>query len=69
MLAAIRETLEAADPAHAGRLALEAEGVQILGLDEEGDDRIKRLGTFEVVLTVSAELEPVRREVSVVAEE
>lgn len=50
-------------------MALEADGVAILGLEDEGEDRIKRLGTFEVLITAGRDLEPVRRTVEVVAEE
>ncbi|KAI2621151.1 hypothetical protein GGR54DRAFT_90723 [Hypoxylon sp. NC1633] len=67
VLALVKESLTA-DRSQGGRVALEADGVAILGLDE-GEDRIKRLGTFEVLITVSKDLEPVRREVRVVAEE
>ncbi|CAJ2513134.1 Uu.00g012530.m01.CDS01 [Anthostomella pinea] len=70
ILALIKEKLLAAD-AQGSRVALEAEAITILGLDEEGDsdDRIKRLGTFEVLISPGRDLEPVRRVVEVVAEE
>ncbi|KAI1759564.1 hypothetical protein GGR53DRAFT_513189 [Hypoxylon sp. FL1150] len=68
VLAAVKERLLAADPSQGGRVALEAEGVAILGLDA-GEDRIKRLGVFEVLISAGRDLEPVRREVKVVAEE
>ncbi|KAI0841151.1 hypothetical protein F5Y06DRAFT_260807 [Hypoxylon sp. FL0890] len=67
ILAVIREKLLEADPSRGGRIALEAEGIEIQGL--EGEDRIKHLGTFEVLISASKDLEPVRREVKVVAEE
>ncbi|KAI2620685.1 hypothetical protein GGS26DRAFT_594785 [Hypomontagnella submonticulosa] len=69
ILALIRERLLEADPSRGGRVALEADGVAILGLEDEGEDRIKRLGTFEVLITAGRDLEPVRRTVEVVAEE
>ncbi|OTA99684.1 hypothetical protein M426DRAFT_324932 [Hypoxylon sp. CI-4A] len=70
ILSVIKETLLEADPSNGGRIALEAEGVEILGLNaDEGEDRIKRLGIFEVLIWASKEFEPVRREVRVVAEE
>ncbi|RYP65136.1 hypothetical protein DL769_006415 [Monosporascus sp. CRB-8-3] len=50
------------------RVALEAESVLILGLDA-GEDRIKRLGTFEVDISPGKGLEPVRRTVEVIPEE
>ncbi|RYP68201.1 hypothetical protein DL771_006801 [Monosporascus sp. 5C6A] len=50
------------------RVALEAESVVILGL-EAGEDRIKRLGTFEVEISPGKDLEPVRRTVEVIPEE
>ncbi|KAI1417071.1 hypothetical protein F5Y13DRAFT_103901 [Hypoxylon sp. FL1857] len=68
ILAVIREKLLEVDPSQGGRIALEAEGIEIQGL-EEGEDRIKRLGTFEVLISASKDLEPVRREIKVVAEE
>lgn len=68
MLATVKEYLLEADPSQGGRVALEAESVTILGLDA-GDDRVKRLGSFEVLISAGRDLEPVRREVKVVAEE
>ncbi|KAI0109490.1 hypothetical protein GGR51DRAFT_96374 [Nemania sp. FL0031] len=74
ILAMIKERL-LADP-QGSRVALDAESLQILGLDPEhdGENRIKRLGTFEIVITpgVSAdgkEIEPVTRVVQIVPEE
>ncbi|GAW10949.1 hypothetical protein ANO14919_002870 [Xylariales sp. No.14919] len=74
ILALIKETL-LADP-QGGRVALEAESLELLGLDLEhdGENRIKRLGTFEVLIAPGVgangeEIEPVRRLVRVVAEE
>ena len=68
ILSLIREQLLEADPSRGGRVALEAESVEILGLDE-GEDRIKHLGTFEVLITAGKDLKPVSRTVEVVAEE
>ncbi|KAI0388138.1 hypothetical protein F5Y04DRAFT_241731 [Hypomontagnella monticulosa] len=68
ILSLIRERLLEADPSQGGRVALEAESVEILGLDE-GEDRIKHLGTFEVLITAGKDLKPVTRTVEVVAEE
>ncbi|KAI6087782.1 hypothetical protein F4821DRAFT_235205 [Hypoxylon rubiginosum] len=68
VLATVKEYLLEADPSQGGRVALEAESVTILGLDA-GDDRVKRLGSFEVLISAGRDLEPVRREVKVVAEE
>ncbi|KAI1128259.1 hypothetical protein F5Y10DRAFT_240920 [Nemania abortiva] len=74
ILALIREKL-LADP-QGSRVALEAESLEILGLDPEhdGENRIKRLGTFEVLITPGVgadgkEVEPVSRVVEIVAEE
>ncbi|KAI0172240.1 hypothetical protein GGR52DRAFT_460313 [Hypoxylon sp. FL1284] len=68
VLAAIRERLLEANPSQGGRVALEADGVAIRGLDP-GEDRVKRLGTFEVLISAGRDLEPVRRELVVVADE
>ncbi|KAL7627899.1 hypothetical protein AAE478_002094 [Parahypoxylon ruwenzoriense] len=69
ILAAVKEKLLAeGDAAQVSRIALEAEGVQILGLDE-GEDRIKHLGTFDVRISASKDLEPVHLTVVVAAEE
>ncbi|KAI8945619.1 hypothetical protein F4801DRAFT_115059 [Xylaria longipes] len=58
------------------RVALEVESLELLGLDPEhdGENRIKRLGSFEVLIAPGVdsngnEIEPVRRVVQVVAEE
>ncbi|KAI0459700.1 hypothetical protein F5B21DRAFT_455729 [Xylaria acuta] len=58
------------------RVALEVDSLELLGLDPEhdGENRIKRLGTFEVLIAPGVdsngtEIEPVRRVVQVVAEE
>ncbi|KAI1658314.1 hypothetical protein F4813DRAFT_356453 [Daldinia decipiens] len=67
IVALIREKLLEADPAQGGRVALEADGVQIQGL--EGEDRIKHLGTFEVLIFAGKDLEPLVRQVEVVPEE
>ncbi|KAI1386800.1 uncharacterized protein F4822DRAFT_411266 [Hypoxylon trugodes] len=73
VLALIREKVLAADASRGGRLALETGSVTIVGLDKEGEGheegRIKRLGTFEVLISASKDLEPVRRELKVVPEE
>ncbi|KAI0815517.1 hypothetical protein GGR55DRAFT_629204 [Xylaria sp. FL0064] len=74
ILALIKETL-LTDP-QGSRVALEAESLELLGLDLEhdGENRIKRLGTFEVRITpgVGANgqvVEAVTRVVQVVPEE
>ncbi|TGJ80990.1 hypothetical protein E0Z10_g7776 [Xylaria hypoxylon] len=74
ILALIKEKL-LADP-RGSRVALEAESLELIGLDLEhdGENRIKRLGTFEVLIapgvgTNGQEIDPVRRIVQVVAEE
>ncbi|KAI0506238.1 hypothetical protein F5B22DRAFT_624753 [Xylaria bambusicola] len=73
ILAVIKENL-VADP-NGGRVALEDESLEIIGLDPEydGDNRIKRLGTFQVRISpgVGAEgrvIESVSRTVQVVPE-
>ncbi|KAI0011649.1 hypothetical protein F4779DRAFT_193479 [Xylariaceae sp. FL0662B] len=66
ILAAIKERLHA-DSAQSDRIGLTAESIEILGL-EAGEDRIKHLGTFEVLISASKELEPVRQTIEVVAE-
>ncbi|KAI0889349.1 uncharacterized protein GGS22DRAFT_70132 [Annulohypoxylon maeteangense] len=68
ILTVIKEKLLASDPVNGGRVALEASGITIAGL-EEGEDRIKHLGTFKVSVLVAAKLEPVKLNVKVVAEE
>ncbi|KAI1460429.1 hypothetical protein F4805DRAFT_417466 [Annulohypoxylon moriforme] len=68
ILAAIKEKLLESDPAKGGRVALEASGITITGL-EAGEDRIKHLGTFDVLISVSPELDPIELKVNVVAEE
>ncbi|KAK6958317.1 hypothetical protein Daesc_001115 [Daldinia eschscholtzii] len=67
ILAVIRERLLEADPTQGGRVALEAESVEIRGL--EGEDRIKHLGTFDVVISAGKGLDPVVRQVQVVPDE
>ncbi|KAI8962227.1 hypothetical protein F5Y11DRAFT_323285 [Daldinia sp. FL1419] len=67
ILGVIREKLLEADPTRGARIALEAEGVQIQGL--EAEDRIKHLGTFEVLIYPGKDLEPVMRKIEVVPEE
>ncbi|KAK7755514.1 hypothetical protein SLS62_002446 [Diatrype stigma] len=51
-----------------GRVALEEESIKIFGL-EEGEDRIKRLGTFKVEILAGKGLEPVIRTVEVVSDQ
>ncbi|KAI2463287.1 hypothetical protein F4781DRAFT_417151 [Annulohypoxylon bovei var. microspora] len=68
VLAVIKERLLELDPVRGGRIALEAEGIEIRGL-EKGEDRIKHLGTFEVYISVSKDLDPIKLAVNVVAEE
>lgn len=51
-----------------GRVALEEESIEILGL-EAGEDRIKRLGTFKVEISAGKDLEPVIRTVEVVSDQ
>ncbi|KAI1874423.1 hypothetical protein JX265_004631 [Neoarthrinium moseri] len=67
ILAHIREVLQEADQTER-RVGLEADAIAIEGLDL-GEDRIKRLGRFELVITTGRGVEPVRRIVEVVAEE
>ncbi|KAI1373700.1 hypothetical protein F4677DRAFT_428908 [Hypoxylon crocopeplum] len=68
VLAAVKEKLLEADASQGARVALEADGVTILGLPD-GEARVKRFGTFEVLISAGKDLEPVRRELRVVAEE
>jgi hypothetical protein len=65
ILTRIREALLA--DRNGSRVALEAEGITIVGL-EEGEDRIKHLGRWEVDVVTGKGIEPVRRIVEVVAE-
>ncbi|KAF2973411.1 hypothetical protein GQX73_g9 [Xylaria multiplex] len=74
ILSLIKENL-LADP-QGSRVSLEEESLELVGLDLEhdGENRIKRLGTFEVLISPGVgadgrEIEPVRRVVQVVAEE
>lgn len=74
ILAVIKASL-LADP-QGSRVALEPESLELVGLDPEhdGENRIKRLGTFEllIALGVGADgkaIEPVSRVVQVVAGE
>ncbi|KAI1800069.1 hypothetical protein F4811DRAFT_540869 [Daldinia bambusicola] len=70
VLAAVRERLLEADPTQGGRIALDAESVRIEGLGlEDGDDRIKHLGTFDVLIYPAKDSKPVVRQVQVVPEE
>ncbi|KAH6646691.1 hypothetical protein BKA67DRAFT_580255 [Truncatella angustata] len=61
----IREALLA--DRNGSRVALEVDGISIKGL-EAGEDRIKRLGVYEVEIVTGKGLEPVRRTVEVVSE-
>lgn len=65
ILARIKDALSS----HEGgsRVALEAESISILGL-EEGEDRIKSLGVFQVEIYPAKGMQPVRRTVEVVKE-
>ncbi|ETS86916.1 hypothetical protein PFICI_00744 [Pestalotiopsis fici W106-1] len=65
VVARIREALLA--DSNGSRVSFEAEAVSILGL-EAGEDRIKRLGVYEVEIVTGKGLEPVRRTVEVVPE-
>ncbi|KAI1467579.1 uncharacterized protein F4812DRAFT_401674 [Daldinia caldariorum] len=71
ILAAVRERLLEADPAQGGRVALDAESVRIegLGLEGAGDDRIKHLGAYDVLIYPAKDSKPVVRQVQVVPEE
>ncbi|ORY66115.1 uncharacterized protein BCR38DRAFT_338931 [Pseudomassariella vexata] len=64
ILAAIKDALQADQ--NGNRVALEAHGIRILGL-EDGEDRIKRLGRFDVEIETGKGM--VRRSVEVVAED
>ncbi|KAI0444799.1 hypothetical protein F4803DRAFT_228928 [Xylaria telfairii] len=73
ILALIKQQLT--ESPQGSRVALEVESLELLGLDlvHDGENRIKRLGTFEVLITLNVgsdgkKLEPVRRAVQVVAE-
>ncbi|KXJ91840.1 hypothetical protein Micbo1qcDRAFT_161867 [Microdochium bolleyi] len=66
ILGRIAEIL-AADTANGGRAALDQGAVTIVGL-EEGEDRIKRIGVFEVEIVAGKGLEPIIRRVEVVPE-
>lgn len=65
VVALIREALLV--DSNGSRVALEADAISILGL-EAGEDRIKRLGVYEVEIVTGKGLEPVRRTVEVVPE-
>ncbi len=66
ILAVVKEAL--AVDSEGGRVALEEGSISILGL-EEGEDRIKRLGTFEIEISPGKDLDPVRRTVEVVPDQ
>ncbi|KAI1425297.1 hypothetical protein F5Y12DRAFT_379285 [Xylaria sp. FL1777] len=74
ILTQIKESL-LKDP-QGSRVALEAESLELVGLDpvHDGENRIKRLGNFEVLITSGVgangnQLDPVSRVVQVVPEE
>ncbi|KAI1641098.1 hypothetical protein F4809DRAFT_587331 [Biscogniauxia mediterranea] len=68
ILAHVKELLLVGDARRGSRVALDASGVEMAGLDD-GEDRIKRLGTFEVRISAGRGFRPVKRVVSVVADE
>lgn len=65
VVARIREALLA--DSNGSRVAIEADAVSILGL-EAGEDRIKRLGVYEVEIVTGKGSEPIRKKVEVVPE-
>lgn len=65
VLTRIREALLA--DRNGSRVALEVEGVSIKGL-EAGEDRIKRLGLYELEIVTGKGLEPIKRTIEVVPE-
>lgn len=65
VVARIREALLA--DSNGSRVAIEADAVSILGL-EAGEDRIKRLGVYEVEIVTGKGSEPLRKKVEVVPE-
>lgn len=65
ILTRIREALLA--DRNGSRVALEADGIVIRGL-EAGEDRIKRLGLYEVEIVTGKGIEPVTRTLEVVPE-
>ncbi|KAI0205032.1 hypothetical protein F4808DRAFT_320313 [Astrocystis sublimbata] len=74
IIALIKERL--LENSQGSRVALEPESLELLGLDPEhdGENRIKRLGTFELLISPGVNvqgtpLDPVRRLVQVVAED
>ncbi|KAI0595029.1 hypothetical protein F4775DRAFT_605472 [Biscogniauxia sp. FL1348] len=76
ILAHVKELLLVGDARRGSRVALDAAGVEITGLGAgpEGaahhhEDRIKRLGTFEVLISPGKGFRPVKRVVSVVPDE
>jgi ribosomal protein L9 len=48
------------------RVALAAESVEIKGLEHDDGNRIKRLGSFEILIHVEEKRDPVKRIVQVV---
>ncbi|KAI5925329.1 hypothetical protein F4810DRAFT_708714 [Camillea tinctor] len=68
ILAHVRETLLAGDAQRGSRVHLEPTSLEIVGL-ADGEDRIKRLGTFEVLISPGKGYKAVKRSVSVVADE
>lgn len=65
VVARIREALLA--DRNGSRVAVEAEGISIIGL-ETGEDRIKNLGVYEVEIVTGKDVEPLRRTIEVVPE-
>lgn len=65
ILALVREALLA--DRNGSRVALGTDGITFVGL-EEGEDRIKRLGKWQVDIVAGKDVKPVRRHVEVIAE-
>lgn len=66
ILASVKETLFAVSPDN--RTALEAASIKILDL-AEGEDRVKKLGRFQIEIEAGKGLEPIRRSIEVVSEQ
>ncbi|KAH8650156.1 hypothetical protein BX600DRAFT_474198 [Xylariales sp. PMI_506] len=66
VLAHVRQAL--LNDQNGNRVALEAENISILGL-ESGEDRIKRLGRFEVEIVTGKGVEGLKRVIEVVADQ
>ncbi|KAI1494387.1 hypothetical protein F5X96DRAFT_617696 [Biscogniauxia mediterranea] len=69
VLARVKELLLVGDARRGSRVALDASSVELAGLGGDEEDRIKRLGTFEVRISAGRGFRPVKRVVSVVADE